>query len=99
MGTLIYGNAGVEMSLDDRALHHVRVVVLAKLRRGESFALTWENDQGQHMMWLHPAIPLFFSFAGTGHPPLNRAWVDELMRTANSANGLEIVPEPAEAER
>lgn len=96
MGKIIYGNSGVEMVLDDRPLNHVRVVVLAKLRRGESFALSWENDRGHHTMWLHPAIPLCFSFSGKRRPSLNRAWVDELMRTANSANGLEVVPEPAD---
>lgn len=99
MGKLIYGNSGAEMVLDDRPLNHIRVVILAKLRRGESFALSWENDRGHHMMWLHPAIPLFFSFSGKRHPSLNRAWIDALMRTANSPNGLEVVAEPVELER
>jgi hypothetical protein len=99
MGKLVYGNSGVELTLDDRPLNHVRVVVLAKLRRGESFSLSWENDRGHHMLWLHPSIPLYFSFAGKRHPSLNRAWIDELMRSANSPNGLEVVPEPTELER
>jgi hypothetical protein len=33
-------------------------------------------------------------FNGSKQPTLNRAWIDELLATANSAGGLQLVPEP-----
>lgn len=94
MGKLVYGNFGAELSIEDRSLNHLKVVILAKLRRGENFSLTWENDQGHYVIWLHPSIPVFFKFNGKREPTINRAWVDAMMLTANSNTGLTLVPEP-----
>jgi hypothetical protein len=86
------------MAIDDRILSHLQIVIVAKLRRGESFAFTWqrepEDSGSQHVVWIHPAIFLEFVFTEDGRPPLNRAWIDALMAKANSTTGLALVPEP-----
>jgi hypothetical protein len=100
MGTLIYGPAAKELEIDDRTLAHVQAVIIAKLRRGESFAFNWQktvNEGSGHVtIWIHPGIYIEFLFFGSKHIQLGRKWVKELMMTANSVGGLKMVPEPAE---
>ena len=99
MGKFIYGT-GVAQSfdVDDRTLAHLRVVIMNKLRRSESFMfnLTIGDASGQRSFWLSPAVPIQFHFFGSRAPRLNRAWVEQLMAAANGPNGLDIVPEPVE---
>lgn len=99
MGKLTYGAPMWTVEFDDRALAHLRIVIIAKLRRSESFTLSWKSDAmgsaGRNSIWLHPAIPLQFAFFGGREPALNRLWIDALMAAANSPGGLELVPEPA----
>ena len=99
MGKFIYGT-GVANSfeVDDRTLAHLRVVIMNKLRRSESFMfnLAMGDASGQRSFWLSPAVPIQFHFFGGRAPRLNRNWVEELMSAANGPNGLDIVPEPAE---
>lgn len=98
MGTIIYGNSNVEVEFDDRALAHLQVVITSKLRRGESFLFSWSNDtaagSGRNSMWLHPAIPLFYRFYGSKHPALNREWLEVLMTSSQTSNGLIFTLEP-----
>lgn len=100
MGTLIYGPDSTGFPFDDRLLEHLRVVMLAKLRRGESFAFSWMHGGdlggGRSTIWVHPAYSLEFKFSGGRIPSINRTWVDALMATAYTPNGLRIVPEPAD---
>jgi len=97
MGTLIYGQGQCELEIDDRTLAHLKVVMLTKLRRNESFAFSWahgvENGSGRSTVWIHPTIPLEFRFYGSRIPSLNRDWVERLLQTANSAEGMRVVPE------
>ncbi|RFA22814.1 DUF7882 family protein [Subtercola boreus] len=97
MGLLTYGSPGVDIPLDDRTLAHVRVVVLAKLRRDEKFAMSWDDELTgrSHTIWLHPAIPLQFEFETSGGISLNRTWVEALTSVANSGSGLRLLPEPS----
>lgn len=98
MGKLTYGVPSWSIEIDDRTLAHLRIVILTKLRRSESFSFTWDNDieggAARRSLWLHPAIPLEFEFYSGRAPGLNRAWVEALMSTANSLNGLVNLPEP-----
>lgn len=100
MGKLIYGTDVREIEIDDRVLAHLKIAIIAKLRRSESFSLSWEhgaqNGGGRSTVWIHESIPLQFVFFGSRPPSLNRAWVDELMASANSGS-MQILPEPAEA--
>src|SRR6478736_3862482 len=102
MGKFIYNSSAREIDIDDRTLAHLRVAILNKLRRSESFAMTWEhgveNGSGRTTMWLHESVPLQFVFSGNRQPTLNRLWIEQLLLAANSTGGLVNVPEPAENE-
>ena len=102
MGKFIYGTPSIAVDFDDRVLAHLKVVILSKVRRGESFTFSWEytapTNKGHSSIWIHPTIPLQFDFRGSREPRLNRAWVEELVRLSNTPAGLRVVPEPPEAE-
>ncbi|SEN51425.1 MULTISPECIES: ATP-dependent DNA ligase [Cryobacterium] len=95
MGSLTYNRVVVE--IDDRTLAHLQLVIVQKLRRGESFLLSWQDSatagSGRSSIWLNPAIPLYFTFASRHAATLNRQWIEDLSRSANSAPGLVIVSE------
>lgn len=98
MGTLYYGDSRLAVPIDDRALTHLRFVILAKFRRGESFGFSWvktaNEGSGRSTIWLHPSIPLQFEFEGSRPPSLNRQWLEELTRQAATSGGLVITEEP-----
>jgi hypothetical protein len=102
MGKFIYNSSSRELEIDDRTLAHLRVAILNKLRRSESFAMTWEhgveNGSGRTTIWLHESIPLQFVFSGNRAPALNRLWVEQMLLAANSTGGLHFVPEPEQTE-
>jgi hypothetical protein len=95
MGSLTYDRVVVE--IEDRTLAHLQLVIVQKLRRGESFMLSWQDSagvgSGRSSIWLNPAIPLYFKYAGGHAATLNRQWIEDLSRLANSAQGLAIVSE------
>lgn len=90
MGSLTYDRVTVDF--DDRILAHLQIVIVQKLRRGESFLLSWRNaaevGDGRSSAWLHPAIPLYFKFSGGQPPTINPLWLAQLTRSANSSQGL-----------
>jgi hypothetical protein len=98
VGKFIYGTPSISVEFDDRVLAHLKVVILAKLRRQESFTFSWEytsaQGSGHSSIWLHPAIPLQFDFYGKKDPTLNRVWLEEMVALANTPAGLRIIPEP-----
>lgn len=100
MGELIYG-AETSYTMEDRTLSHVKVAAGAKLRRQESFYLSWvipsSSGSGRVSLWLSPAIPLQFHFLGNTPPKLNPLWIRALEMTAVSDRGMVVIPE-AEAE-
>lgn len=101
MGIILYGGATEPIHIDDRALAHLKVVIATKLRRNESFTLSWKHPEddlaGRSTIWLHPSIPLRFTFDEPDVPPLNMKWVEELMQSANSTGGISLVDEVLEA--
>ena len=98
MGKFIYGTPSIAVDFDDRALAHLKAVMLSKVRRGESFTFSWEytkaTGSGHSSIWIHPTIPLQFDFAGSREPRLNRAWIEQLVQLTNTPAGLRLVPEP-----
>ena len=46
MGTLHYGGSEASVHIEERALAHLKVVVATKLRRNESFTLSWRHPEG-----------------------------------------------------
>jgi hypothetical protein len=105
MGKFTYGAEPVSMYIDDRTLWHLKVVILDKLRRNESFTFTWLNSSSQQSqrdcVWLNQAIPLHFQFADSAEPALNGKWLQELVQAANSVGGLRVISEepPFEVDR
>lgn len=102
MGTLYYGDSRLPIPIDDRALAHLKVVMVNKLRRGESFTFSWvktrSEGHGRSTIWLSPEIALHFEFDGNTGPVLNRRWLEELSLVASSSAGLAIVDEPGESD-
>ena len=97
MGTVYYGAADTPVEFEDRALAHLTLLISTKLRRGESFTLSWEHpaDQpgGWSTLWLHPTIPLRFVFDDAEPATINRAWIAELADAAYRTGGIVLGPE------
>ena len=97
MGTIYYGGDASAIDIEDRALAHLKVVIATKLRRGESFTLTWRHPDGQprgrSTVWLSPSIPLRFVFDDPDPAVLSREWMEELAQSANSSGGIMLVAE------
>jgi hypothetical protein len=97
MGTLFYGAQHVPIHIEDRALAHLKVVIATKLRRNESFTLSWrhpdEDPGGRSTIWLHPSIPLMFVFEDVEPPELSRDWIERLAHSANTSGGIQLVDE------
>jgi hypothetical protein len=102
MGRLIYDNT-TAVEFDDRVLAHLQLVIGTKLRRGESFYLTWADDpavgDGRNAIWLHPAVPLRLKYNGSRRPAINTTWIQQMMALANSTEGLRLIPEPPDDHR
>ncbi|GAA1534855.1 hypothetical protein HD600_001712 [Microbacterium ginsengiterrae] len=95
MGMMFYGGAKEPIFIDDRALAHLKVVIATKLRRNESFTLSWRHHDGsgRSTIWLHPAIPLRFTFDEPETPKLSAEWITAMANSANSSGGISLVEE------
>jgi len=94
------------INIDDWALEHLRMVIVTKLRRDESFSFTWSNETNVHgddaleqpglhgSVWISKSSSLYFSFDKPVGQPLNRKWLSALADAANSSAGLRLTPEP-----
>jgi len=89
---LYYGGSASPVRIDERSLAHLKVVMSTKLRRNESFTLTWrhpdDEPEGRSTIWVHPSIPLRFRFDAPEPPALCREWIEELAASANSSGGI-----------
>lgn len=98
MGTLYYSETPIR--IEDRALAHLKAVISTKLRRAESFTLSWvhpdDQDRGRSTIWLHSSIPLRFVFDDPESPELNPRWIQDLARSASSSGGIMLVAEQIE---
>ncbi|MGD9607093.1 MAG: hypothetical protein AB7V10_06390 [Leucobacter sp.] len=101
MGFLNYGGTQ-EYEFEDRTLAHLKVAITMKLRRQESFLMSWVNPPerggGRVSIWLTPSIPLAFRFAGSRAPKLNTAWLTVMNDLSNTPRGLIVISEQ-EAEK
>jgi len=95
MGIIYYGGTAMPIHIEDRALAHLKVVIATKLRRSESFTVSWQHPddhpQGRSTIWLHPSIPLRFVFDEPEAPELSREWIEELANSANSSGGIMLL--------
>jgi hypothetical protein len=95
MGTMRYD--GMLVEFDDRLLTHLQIVIVQKLRHGESFAMSWLDalsmGDGRSCIWLNPSLTLYFKFAGSKVPTINGEWLDRLGESAASSTGLIVLNE------
>jgi hypothetical protein len=97
VGTIYYGGSATPIHIEDRALAHLKVVIASKLRRHESFTVTWQHPEdqrpGRTTIWIHPCVPLRFEFDESEAPPLSREWLEDLAAAASSTGGIVLRPE------
>ena len=97
MGRLVYGCAAQEYEFDDRTLSHVKIAIVTKLRRHESFLLNWQvephNGGGRVSLWVSREIPLAFIFADAVPPKLNERWMEVLMQSSQRTGGMVVMTE------
>ena len=102
MGTIYYGGSATPIHIEDRALAHLKVVISTKLRRDESFTVSWRHPEdqarGRSTLWIHPSIPLRFVFDAPEPETLSREWIEELASSANSSGGITLVADHFDAE-
>lgn len=100
MGVLFYGHRDESIQMPDRVLAHLKVVVSTKLRRNESFTISWRHpkDQapGRSTIWMHASIPLRFIFDTDEPEVLDPDILNEFAKQATSSLGLTVdLNEPA----
>ncbi|WP_347975979.1 hypothetical protein [Microbacterium sp. ProA8] len=90
MAELIYGAEGDPVHMPEHLLAHVKLVVATKLRRNESFMMTWRHPDGsgRSSVWLEPSIPLRFVFESIEEPAIDHALLASLAAAASSNGGL-----------
>jgi hypothetical protein len=106
MGHLYYGNTAEPIEIPDRLLAHLKVVVATKLRRSESFTLSWRHPEdipgGRTTIWMQPSIPLRFVFQTESEGALDRDLLTRLAAGSNSSAGLfvelDMLDEPVRTE-
>lgn len=94
MGHLLYANDGDPIVIPDMVLAHLKTVVAMKLRRGESFTVSWRHAPGQppgrSTIWLQPSIPLRFVFDSPEPERLDPDLLKRLADEATSTGGLMV---------
>ena len=94
MGTLFYGAARTPITVDDRLLAHLKVVTTSKLRRNESFLLSWdeppENGSGRGSVFIHPTCDLIYRFDGSRPAELDPDLLETMATQSMSNRGLVI---------
>ncbi len=90
MGQLHYGNSDTRIEIPDRLLAHLKVVIATKLRRNESFMMSWTAEDGRSSIWLQPSIPLRFVFESADMEVLNPAAIRDMANAATSSAGLVV---------
>lgn len=92
MGYLYYGDSDQPIEIPDRLLAHLKVVITTKLRRAESFTLTWRHAEGEaagrSSLWLQESIPLRFVFEESEPEQLDGSALQDMAHRAASSSGL-----------
>ncbi len=91
MGTLLYSPDAQPITIDDRLLQYLQVVVSTKLRRGESFTVTWTDEEAGHArttLWIQPSIPMRFEYTAIASAPLSGGYLRQLADQAAMSSGL-----------
>lgn len=105
MGRLRYDGTSEPILVEDTLLAHLKIIIGTKLRRQESFMMTWrpagDGPDRRATVWIHPAIPLQFGFDAADAPQIDPQRIAELMHSLNATGELSldhlIDPEEARA--
>jgi hypothetical protein len=98
MGYLHYASDPQGVRIPDHELAHLKAVAVTKLRRNESFTLSWVHQSdppGRTTIWMQPSIPLRFEFDCAEPVPLDPALLRKIADEANSSRGVAIEAENA----
>ncbi|WP_159600922.1 DUF7882 family protein [Agromyces humi] len=95
MGYFVYDSSR-EIEVEDRALAHLQVVIIDKLRRSESFAVNLRDGKSVVSIWISPRSAVQFVYSGNRRSTLNRGWLERLSDGVGMTGTLNLVPEPAE---
>jgi hypothetical protein len=94
MGRLRYDGISEPILIDDETLAHLKVIVGTKLRRQESFMMSWRpregGDPGRVTVWVHPAIPLQFLYTSAEPQHVEKQRIEDMMRSLNATGELVI---------
>lgn len=94
MGQLFYGDTDEPIVIPDRLLAHLKIVITTKLRRAESFTLSWVHADGdpagRSSIWLQESIPLRFVFDDVEAEQLDGSALQEMAHRATSSAGLTV---------
>jgi hypothetical protein len=92
MGSLKYDNTADPIHIEDDTLAHLKVVIATKLRRQESFMMTWrpveDGADGRMSVWIHPSVPLLFTFDSSDVPVIDPHRLEELIHATNATGEL-----------
>lgn len=92
MGRLRYDGTSDPIIIEDVTLAHLKIIIATKLRRQESFMMTWVPRDGgvnrRATVWVHPAIPLQFGFDEEVPPAVDPQRISELMQHLNASGEL-----------
>ena len=94
MGRLRYDGTSEPILIEDETLAHLKVIIGTKLRRQESFMMTWHptvgGDPGRVTVWIHPAIPLQFLFSSAESQHIEKSRIEDMMHALNASGELVI---------
>lgn len=92
MGRLRYDGTSDPILIEDETLAHLKIVIATKLRRQESFMMTWrpigDGPDRRATVWIHPAIPLQFGYDAEQVPQVDAKLIAEMMRVLNATGEL-----------
>jgi len=101
MGTLLHGTMSVDF--EDRLLTHLQIVIIQRFRRNDPLIISWLDaltvGDGRSSMWMTPALPVYFKFAGSRVPTISADWLRTLSESAASSTGLILTTEDGKLAR
>lgn len=93
MGYLVY-DSSTRVSFDDELLAQLQAVIVTKLRRKESFTMSWKEPEerggGRTAIWLSEALPLRFNYEMDEVPHHDQSWIERLAKSAAGSTGLVV---------
>ncbi|MCJ1696527.1 ATP-dependent DNA ligase [Rathayibacter caricis] len=97
MGRLLY-DSRLDVHFDDHVLAHLQAVIGIRLRRGESFYLSWKDlpnvGCGRTSIWLDPRIALCFRYGRGPAVVIDGNWVRRWVADSYAPGGLRVTEDP-----